>query len=51
MTPGAHHSFIEIYIHTIYVYCWKIKTLFVEVLETGRKESLWRDFLVCFAAK
>ena len=36
-------------IYTIYVHCLKISNLLVRALQTGRKASLWRDFLVCFA--
>jgi hypothetical protein len=38
-----------IYIY-IYIHCRKIQNLFVRALETGRKVSLWRDFLACFAS-
>jgi hypothetical protein len=40
---------IYIYIY-IYIHCRKIQNLFVRALETGRKVSLWRDFLACFAS-
>ena len=36
--------------YTIYVHCQKIYNLFVRTLEKGRKASLWRVFLTCFAA-
>ena len=32
------------------MHCWKISNLFVRALETGRKVSLWQDFLACFVA-
>jgi hypothetical protein len=35
---------------TIYVHCQKIYNLFLRALETGRKDSIWRAFLACFAA-
>ena len=36
--------------YTIYVHFPKIIKLFERAIETGRKVSLWRAFLSCFAA-
>jgi hypothetical protein len=36
--------------YTIYVHFRKIIKLFERAVETGRKVSLWRAFLSCFAA-
>ena len=35
--------------YTIYVYYRKIENLFVRGSETGRKTSIGRTFLICFA--
>jgi len=39
-----------IQIHTIHEHCRKIRNLFVQALETGRKASICRAFLSCFDA-
>ena len=36
-------------INTTYVHCRKIYNLFARALESGKKASLWRAFITCFA--
>ena len=37
---------VILYLYTIYLNCRKISNVFVQALETSRKASLWRAFLV-----